>query len=649
MNRLRDVCLVLLCVWSALASAAAGGEGARGRDIVLSDILPEDTILFVQRPSKQLLDKEFQNTSLKRISDHPDMREFLTDWTQGTDRYVRDVAEMAKLSPAFVSSLLDGQLSIAVLDALVDDSGLDVSYCFAFQMEQAATEQMVYNAVLAAVQRLRRVYDDPRAPKNLVIVNREQKIGNHNVFRIIHEKPIRFMVLGKTILFYRARRRDGLEEIVANYDNVLTARTLARSAVYRKVYAGAETRPGMSFLYINSRRFHGLLGALGIPEIMRILDVTGISGVQAIGCAGGSYKSGIKHTAYLLAPGQRVGLLEAITMKSGAELAAMELPGDSYGILATRVDLATLYQKLPELADSIEKAIGRKTPLGIASLAGRQTVLGVPAKEMLAPLGDAVIGQPGPAGPVLRFDLVQVDAFENILKRMEASLGHAFERKTVQCADGASRVVRYYRDVTGKTPLPLAPSFCVYKRKDRGLGVVYIATHPQTIVAVLRQKASSSLKDAPDYKKVMEGMGSNYGVFAYLDNRRSYEQIYDWALPLLNLMNARPNYLPDAGKLPPGHEISPHLFGMGMGIRSDQQGITFTAYSPLGMGAGLVTLVDTPVIHGFLATAVAGYLGSEYHFQKTGKHLIDTSVFGLDPADAPTRTAPGERIPGISD
>lgn len=646
-ERITTGCILLLML--SLQALAGQDELPQRGDVTLADVLPADTVLFLQRPPKSAMEQEFNQTVLKQIYDHPEMAAFLNDLQQGYKRFAADVAKQGELETAFVESMLDGQLSIAILDATVDESGVDVSYCFAFQMQKAPPEKMIYDAVLAGVQRWRQYSDDPRAPKNLIVVNREQPIGEHTVFRVIHEKPIRFMVLGKTILFYRAKRRDGLERIVNNYDNILTAKTLSKSLLYRKVYKGAESVHGMSFMYINARRFQSFIGALGIPSIMRIMDVTGISGVQAIGCAGGSYKKGIKHTIYLYAPNQRVGLLEAISMKPGAELAAQEVPKESWGIMAARVDLGTLYQKIPELADSIEKAIGRKTPLGIASLAGRQTVLGVPAQEMLAPLGDAVIGQPGPAGPAVRFDLVDLPAFAQVISRMEATLGHKFASKTIKCADGQTRVVRYYNDFRGRTPLPFAPSFCIMGKRPNGMGVVYVSTHPQPIVGILRQRPEGTLKESTDYQQVMEGMGSGYGVFAYHDNRGSYERVYDWTLPLINILMMRPNYMPDAGLLPPGNEISKHIFGVGMGIRSDKEGITFTAYSPIGMGAGLVTLADTPVIHGMIATAAAGYFGSEYHYQKTGKHLIDTSIFGAENETTAPTTKPGERIPGISD
>ncbi|MBN2714129.1 MAG: hypothetical protein JXR97_17045 [Planctomycetes bacterium] len=652
----RNTVLCLVSLITLAASAVMAGQSLGSGKVDLADILPPSTIICFERPPKQLMDQLFEKTALKKIFDNPDVGSFIDDLNKSEMKFVNEIAETAKLEPAFIKSLFDAQISGALIDVSVDTEdgkGVDTSFVVAFHLAEKPDQKMVFDAVTAAVENYRkRMKTEVPIPAGLSVVNKEAKVGTHDVLRVLGERPLRFVVLDNTIIFYQAERREGLEQIIMNYDNRLSAKTLSKSPTYKSVFAGSEARHGMSFFYINTRRLYALFGALGKPEYMRLLDVLGISGVQAIGCAGGSFKEGFKHTMYLHAPNERHGLLDTLLMKENAEQAALELPGDAPGIMASWVDFSDLYRKLPMLADSVENAIGGKAALGLTNLAGKQTVLGVPAMEMLAPLGDAVIIHPGPGGWAIRFDLVNIEAFKEVIGRMQKNSGKSFSVKTVKTADGQESRV-YYFNQSG-SPLPLAPSFCITKvRKDKDgklVGKVYVSTHPQVIESILRHKSAENLNKSKDYMRVMEGMGSGYTVFVYLDNRASYRRIYDAALPLVNIMTAWPGYTADAGKLPPGTEIENYFFGCGLGVKNSQEGITFVCYSPLGMGGLLVSLLDTPMIHGMLATEGARYL-SGY------SSITDSSGAGpatLDPGESPDLPLTGDDkknggIPGIGE
>ncbi len=618
-TRIVPFLLILLCGLMPAVLCAEPITSVIGGEMTLADVLPPETICFFRRPAVKVQQAGYQQSVLRKIAANLEMSRFLRAWEVTQRKYVNDVAAKANLDPAFVQSIMDGRISGALVDMgmITSKSGkteLGYTLVLAVRLEQKPDRKKLFGAIRAMVDR----WQEQQGRKQKIPLSKvaweEKYPGGHKVMMIVGANPLRFVLLGKTLLFYRGPRSEGLKRILANFDNPLTARVLSKSQLYRAAYGGAEAGRDMGFLYVNTVKLHSLLGAVGMPKVTRLLDVLGIRGVMALGCAGGYFGGGLRHTLYLHAPRERRGIIKSLSMKPKAEAAAMMLPGDAPGILAARANLGSLYNEIPLLVDAVEHALGRATPLGLANLAGQQTILGVPAQTILSTLGDAVIVQPGPAGWVLRFDNANYAAFTAAVVRMQKNAGVRFSGQALRL--GANQVFNvYYFNRSGK-PLPVAPSFCIAQKHANGTGVIYIAAYPQAIKAVLRHKCAGMLQGAPDYQRVSAGMGKGYGVFLYVNNRDSYPRVFDnLLLPILNAWRSVSATAPDPGLLPCGRDIAPHLFGCGVGIKNQPQGITFTAYSPMGFGGFAVFLLDklvvsNPTAIGMIAAKVAGYLDS---------------------------------------
>lgn len=579
------------------SSWVGGEEGSQA--LALDEILPSETLVFFRFADAAIQRQGFEASVLKPISEIPEMRDFLEDLAKRRQDFIRVVAQEAKLTPDFVRQVMEGQLSFALLDLISTEGGVSTAYVVAIDLEQKPDHEMLFSAIRAAVAeyRARRKLspNEPQIPlKNAAW--QENWPGGHIVMMIAGKEPLRFVLLGKTLLLFQGPDSRLLKEILANSDNRLTAKSLAKNRVYREVCRGADVRAGNGFLYLNVPRLYSLLSAIGLPRVTALLDTLGFSSVQGLGMSSGFYHDGqafaegIRHTMYLYAPTERRGILRMLSFRSGAERAAEAVPLGSQGMFAARVDFQELYRQLPPLLDAVEKAFRLEQSIGFAKLVAEQELLGVPIAEILGTLGDRMIIQPGPCGLVFRFDMARVEDFRKIITRMEQNAGASFAGTFATLPSGRTHEIRYFN--RSGLPLPFAPSFAIFPRPGEETGVVYCATHPQAIKALLRQPVQGTLLESPDFQRVQRGMGKDYGVFLYIDNRSAYAEIYDTLLPVANFLTALPVFAADPGKLPPGEELEPFLLGCGVGAKNDPSGITMVAYSPIGIGGFLIFLID---------------------------------------------------------
>ncbi len=646
--RTRFFFLCFLFLTPAVGTATLAGE-PQARDIALAEVLPPSTLFFFERPASQPRGPDAPQTVMQVVAQDPEVSAFLEALSTSRKRYVSEVADAAGLQPAFVRSLLEGQLSGALVDVAVQpggEGGADYSYTavLAVHLAEPPDQKKLFEAIKTMVRRWREEREEQGTAVPLKRVAWEEKYpGDHTVLMIASKSPLRFVLLGRTLLFFRGPKSEGLKQILANYDNPVMAKVLAKSPLYQAVRKGAEAAPGMSYFYLNTLRLYTFLGAVQLPRVTRLLDVLGIRGVQALGCAGGYSQTGMRHTLYFHTPRKRRGLLKALRMRAGAENAAMVLPEDASGIFAARADLATLYQEIPLLVDAVEQVLGRPTPLELTKLAGQQTLFGVSARKVLDTLGDALIVESGPGGWTLRFDNANWKAFEQAIARMEQNTGKRFASMAVENAAGQKRVVRYFN--RWDEPIPVAPGYSVTETRDDGTGVIYVASYPQALKAILRRPPGERLQASPDYQRVMAGMGKGYGVFLYVQSADSYPRVYDAVfLPALHAWRGSSALAPDPGILPPGEHLGEHFFGCAVGVKNSSNGIAFTAYSPLGLGGFLVFLTDKLLVSN--PTAI-GMIGAQ-----AARYLRASPEPGpeLEPAPGPAGPGPddeGHKLPGI--
>jgi hypothetical protein len=190
----------------------------------LAEILPPDTLVFYQQPSNRVGNVGFEQTVLHAIGRNPEMAAFLEDLSAQRQRFVNLAAARGKLDPKLVDAILQGQFSFALLDLREGgDGGIEAPVIMSVRLDQPPDQKTVFQAIEAIFSQIKHGQKMPGGIK-LNIVGQEAPIGGHDVMRIINKTPLRFVLLGDTILFYMAASRDGLAKILGNYNNRLAAR-----------------------------------------------------------------------------------------------------------------------------------------------------------------------------------------------------------------------------------------------------------------------------------------------------------------------------------------------------------------------------------------------------------------------------------------
>ncbi len=644
------------CGWIALLLLAATTlrAGERGGFEDLAQILSEDVWMYLHFPNPKVEQAGFEKSVWKEVGQNRDMAAFLEDMEGQRESFIREAAAQNEVDAELVRMMVDGQISLALMDVQVTRAkSLDYGMAIAIRLPKPVEEDTFFEAIAAAVKKVRAKRGLSEAEKALPFRinsahNVERWPTGHRVMTILEPPPLRFVLMGQTLVIYRGTRTEGLKQLLHNHANPLTAKTLMKSDDYRKVVRGTQAHAGCLFIYLNGRKTYNLVNAMSLPQWTGLLHAFGMDGIDAMGVSMGyyykpkvGYTGGVRHTLYLQTPAsRREGILRAMSLQSGAEKMAGFVPQDTKSFMAARVRFDHLYQQIPPLVHAVEDALKTEFPVYLKEFDGDEKLLGVPVQELLNAFGESFVIQAGPAGTVFRFERAHVDRFARSIATMEATLKSeqrpGFTAQQLTTGAGERATVRYFN--RSGYPVPLAPSYCITRRNADGTGTLYVSTHPQAIRAVLRQPADPRITAAADFEKVMLGMDHGYGVFFYGDTRESFRKVYDTLLPATNFLTSVPIFSADPGKLPPGRDVEKYLFGVGLGVHSDDEGITFVSYGPLGVYGFLVHAIDklnllTPTSLGM----VAGLLQQSGVIQQPGEAKeADTP----EPKPAPTSKRP---------
>jgi len=617
----------------ALPAAPAGTAAPRAGEpeaSLLAHWLPPGALALREAAHPGAEAELFGATLFGRLAETAAFQPFLADLARSRREIALRVAAEADLPADLAAAFMDAPVSLALLDlAPGPEGGLEPVVVLRVSLPRAVDPGLVFAAIG------RQINTPANLARAAALLGRPVPVltyletwptagGPLQVMRVLGEATWHVAVRGPHVLAYRGPPDGALRSVLDRSfaDPRAAGGSLAASPGFAAAWRGSGAQPGGSFLYANLQRVQPVLAALAGSQGASVWSALGLDAVQDLGLAGVWTGPGLRHTLYLHAPGHRTGLVAALAPRPVAEAAVAQLPATGGGALAVHADLATLLDELPLLVDAVRRAL---SPRGAAPPAQSLSFLGAPARDWAAPLGGDLVCLPGPDGLVLRFDSVDVAAFEARVALLEAGAGVRFRER----AAPEGLAVRYlHRSAGGLAPLA---AYCLFRARpgDR-LGTLLLASHPQAIVAQLEPvRPAPRLGRWPDFVRVAEGLGSGYDMFAYVDCRESFVRLYNSLLPVMNLWTdpAHAGWLPgateaagadpggaagprrvtlpmlyawsnsplrgaDPGLLPPGSVLEPALFGLGLGVRTDQAGVTATAYSPLGIWGGAVWLAD---------------------------------------------------------
>lgn len=610
----------------ALLSAGAWVSVQGGEDAPpFAAWLPEETIAVFQAGDPAAKRADLDRTLFRRIVDSPALAPYVAEFDRSRVTLAQRLAAESGLDPAFAVDLVNAPVSLAVLRLEFRPDAAPVpAVALRIHMprpvpEQAfmeAVERLVNQPAHLQIARERLGRDVPRLTIRQTLPG---ACGDVAVLTILDETPWKLAVRGPFILLFRGES-DRLLETVLRYacqpaGAERATGTLWSKPGYQAAWRGVGAPPGAAFYYFNIRRIQAGIAAMPGAPWVTIWNELGLDSVQDLGVADGYGGEGMRHVAYLHAPGPRSGLLAAVKSKPGAERTVADLPAVGGGAAAGHVDLAGFYEQLPLFLDAVGEVFGIAAlgKGGLTEIIRRQQLLGVDIRDVLEALGNDFAYLGGEDGGVLRFDNVDIPRFSALIQTMERQAGAVFRERVV----GDRFRVRYlYR--TREGGVPATPSYCLLGQRENQRGVMLLAAYPQAIYSQLAPPRPTGRFGADaDFGRVLSGLGSGYDMYLYIDNRDNVGRVYNRLLPVLNWwtetgtvpasdgQTVRGAALPglymrahspllgaDPGLLPPGSTLTPLLFGFGVGVKSDPQGITATGYSPLGVWGGGIWLVD---------------------------------------------------------
>lgn len=618
-----------VCLSAAEPQVTSTPQNASGN---LQHILPDNAIVYFHSFPIDSFCQQMRSSVLQKVVAHKEVTEFLDEINGQIEDIITTAAENAEIDPDFFNSFLKAQICGAVYGPGMSHPGPVV--VMGLRFENTQNRDQVFTMLKAVAQRM----IDGEIPAGIETINDQPVLSlttpddnpytpDVNYFSLIdnllvftHSKPMMAQILEKS------KKADG---------------TLAQNPLFKRIAKETHETTNSGFLYLNTAGISMFLNVLAPKETVNLLNALGVPSIMAVGYSCTFAGDGMCDTVYLHAPQPkegrpgvgmpRVGILDMLTMKGMADALPVTVPSDAQFMLSARISPSRLFDRVTKLMNAVEESMGMPLFDGsMKAFAQMQTAFGIEPADMLATLGDKMVLSVHGNGVVLRFDNANPEAFQSLIGKIEKNIKTSFSAAAEQ-----SVIIRYLNK-TG-LPLPIAPSYAVV-----GKSSILIATHPQAIKYYLRQATGNpqaTLANAADYQRVLTGLkahagaGNDMGVLMYLDTRESFLRVYNALLPISNALTALPQIKVDPGLLPPGNELKDAFFGTGVCLRNTEDGITFTAFSPIGLSGGLIYALDSlvvnnPVATGLLAAQLSQWLTKDAPTASGAAVLTAPSVTG---------------------
>jgi hypothetical protein len=651
--------LVALCLilQGAFAGDLAKGAGASAPERA-QDILPQSTLAYIELPNLTQSRARLTESALGQIRNEPSVDRFLSQGFPVAQTLQAALEQRLGFGWSDLRDAFPGQVTVVLLDARALETE---TLCWLGLLADVDASSPAFAALRdLLLTRYAEATQSEASQVELAGVPATMLCQKDDTTLLAATAGGRFIVV-------RGPDREHTRELLASLLGREGGR-LAADATFRAGRAQSTLTHEDLYAYVDLGR---LLSRLGpeLPESFRQgLELSGLTGLQAVTLAVSIEPPGVRDELCLLAPAPRRGLLAlapAATLDESAWL--RYVPVDAVSFSAGGIDLGATYRLLWQLSELV---LGPPATRLHEQLAEFERQVGVSID------GD-IFDQVGPEmveftvlprlGPVVgRADSLMVLAVKD-RERLQSALEKlkAYFETPREPAPGQKLQVQWEERSFDGYPLtrvlianpwqPLEPGFTLYRDESvtppRDLLLValrfqslknmlsYVAGAPAAAGARqpdagARQpdagapeagRPAADVRTNPDFTQLRSALPPAVSDLSYSDLRRQFLATYWQAVAWASLMqgaSGRTLFNPDL--IPPGEDVARHLFGLVIATASDETGIRTQAYGPVAYST-LVAAVASAVGYALPATIRQHQLATrtecQAHLERLGVEL----------------------------
>ncbi|GEM_PF-442792 len=643
---LRPSDLVLGLAVAALLVWTGGRVDAElGKDRVpLETLVPEDTLLFLSFPDIGKTREDWKNTGLYKIWNDPEVEHavdtLLGNVEQYKEKFEQQFEEELGLTFDDALQVLDGQFSLAVVSMPEEQGGGPPVPRAAMALDFGEHREEMERILDWALKTL--MEENPGLERG------EWESGDWKITAVGDEElRLHFVMAGPTLL--AATDKEIMEGMLARARDGSLASLASKDAFVRVKEETAPEGNASFLLYADVpgwiQSFRAMMGEneKDAAESDRILDAVGIEGLEAFGMAVSLTEEGVRDRIYLHAPGPRKGVLKMLTPKVTSMPALPMVPEDAVSFMAMNIDLARTWDRAFEMIKQVDEEMWADLTAEIekfekdAGVMIRTDLLGSMGGEVSS---WSVFPEGGGVFPHSVTSVVMKDpiAFEATLQRLYDAAG--MERRDLTWKD---RSIRYFvaklpeaeEGMPGRPGGPPGPrrrggmdmlgnfgpgemimmnltSFSAYFIEG---GTLYTSNLVQTLKTFIDERGKpvkTPLKDASEFKKLMEKMPGDPGIVLYYDLDSTFRLVYNSLLPIAQMAEVflrRGLGVPfETAALPTADAVSRHLSPSLTAVANRPGGVLVSSYSTTGVTTGaLLGVVGVGVT---AAVAIPGLMRS---------------------------------------
>jgi len=376
---------------------------------------------------------------------------------------------------------------------------------------------------------------------------------------------------------------------------------LVDSEAYHRAWSKVGSDHQLAWIFANVDAFRARLGGLVPDTYQEILDLLGLSSIHNLAIAVNREGNGSREAMYLDAPGEKHGLLRALTPSPIDQGRFASAPANSVLYMAANYDLNAIYEEIMRV---IDVATTRYVPAAPAKEFRLEMEAGLAAlpidikKDLLEPLGSnmsmyVALPQSGGLIPdvVLSLEVRDADRLRKTFDRLSAMADNAELKSTTYQNETIHYFTIRQRDFT------LQPAFAITGDQ------LLVASQTMVLKRALsaRGQSGEKLVDTDKFKQAMSHVVGKPGEIVYFDLQQAFEFTYNSFSAVL-ASQIPPDAPVDGALMPSTEAIAKHLTASISAYSSDQDGILCETYSPLGLGAivdGAMALVQWGIDQGY--------------------------------------------------